>query len=58
MRHRRYAQFLWAGRELLARPGTTLLMALSMGLLTTMMATGLLLSQALTATQNPPPVAT
>jgi hypothetical protein len=52
MRHRRYAQFLWAGRELLARPGATLLMALSMGLLTTMMATGLLLSQALTATTS------
>ena len=38
--------------ELLAHPGATLLMALSMGLLTTMMATGLLLSQALTATTS------
>lgn len=52
MRHRRYAQFLWAGRELLAHPGAALLMALSLGLLTAMMATGLLLSQALTATTS------
>jgi hypothetical protein len=52
MRHIGYAQVLWAGRELLAHPGATLLTALSMGLLTTMMATGLLLSQALTATTS------
>ena len=52
MRHLRTAQVLWAGRELLTHPGTTLLMALSMGLLTTMLATGLLLSQALTATTS------
>jgi len=52
MRPLHYAKVLWAGRELLAHPGATLLMALSMGLLTTMMATGLLLSQALTATTS------
>jgi len=52
MKHNRTAQILWAGRELLSHPGATLLIALSMGLLTTMMATGLLLSQALTATTN------
>lgn len=52
MSHNRYAQVLWAGRELVARPGTALLIALSMALLTTMMATGLLLSQALTATTD------
>lgn len=52
MKHNRTAQILWAGRELLTHPGATLLIALSMGLLTTMIATGLLLSQALTATTN------
>ncbi len=52
MSSNRCAQVLWAGRELLSHPGATLLIALSMGLLTTMMATGLLLSQALTATTN------
>jgi len=52
MRSNPYAQVLWAGRELLARPGATLLIALAMGLLTTMMATGMLLSQALTATTD------
>ena len=52
MRHNRFALVLWAGRELLTHPGATLLMALSMGVLTAMMATGLLLSQALTATTN------
>jgi hypothetical protein len=52
MRHLRWAQVLWAGRELLAHPGATLLTALSMGLLTTMLATGLLLSRALTATTS------
>ena len=50
MRPNRYAQVLWAGRELLAHPGATLLIALSLGLLTTMLATALLMSQALTAT--------
>jgi hypothetical protein len=50
MRPNRYAQVLWAGRELLAYPGTTLLIALALGLLTTMLAAALLLSQALTAT--------
>lgn len=48
----RYARLLWAGRELLLHPGTTLLIAFSIGLLTTLLATGLLLSQALTATTN------
>jgi FtsX-like permease family len=52
MRPNRYAQVLWAGRELLAHPGATLLIALSLGLLTTMLATALLLSQALTATTS------
>jgi hypothetical protein len=52
MSSNRCAQVLWAGRELLSHPGATLLIALSMGLLTTMMATGLLLPQTLTATIN------
>jgi hypothetical protein len=52
MRPNRYAQVLWAGRELLAHPGATLLIALALGLLTTMLAAALLLSQALTATTS------
>jgi len=46
----RYAKILWAARELLTRPGVNLLMAFSVGLLATMITTGLLLSQALTTT--------
>lgn len=52
MRPNRYAQVLWAGRELLTHPGVTLLIALALGLLTTMLAAALLLSQALTATTS------
>lgn len=45
-----FARFLWAAHELRARPGSALLMGAALTLLTTMMAGGLLLSQALTAT--------
>jgi len=45
-----YARMLWAARELWVHPKTSLGMALVLALLTTMVAAGLLLSQALTAT--------
>ena len=44
------ARILWAARELRAHPGSTLAVAVALALLTTMVAGGLLLSQALTAT--------
>ena len=50
MNRYRYAYGLWAARELLKQPGTTLLIALSLLLLATLTTSGLLLSQALTAT--------
>jgi len=44
------ARVLWAARELRAHPGSTLIVVLALALLTTLVAGGLLLSQALTAT--------
>jgi hypothetical protein len=43
-------RLLWAGRELLLQPGAALLLTLALVLLTAMVAGGLLLTQALTAT--------
>jgi len=44
------ARILWAARELRAYPGSTLIVVLALALLTTLVAGGLLFSQALTAT--------
>lgn len=44
------ARILWAARELRAQPGSTLVIVVALALLTTLVAGGLLLSQALTAT--------
>ena len=44
------ARVLWAARELRAHPGSNLAVVCALALLTTLVASGLLLSQALTAT--------
>jgi hypothetical protein len=49
MKSPRVALLLWAGREHLTRPGAALLMMVALGMLTALLATGLLLSHALTS---------